>query len=64
MKKIIAARIEQIIEFDGKAEYTAYMEGLKRKKQQFQEISFEQLESGAVRARVRKQYGSSKFPDE
>ena len=64
MKKIIAAWIEQIIEFDGKAEYTAYIEGLKRKKQQFQEISFGQLESGAVRVRVRKQYGSSKFPDE
>lgn len=46
MKKIVAAWIEQILEFDGKLEYMAYMEGLKQKGQRFKEISFDQLESG------------------
>ena len=31
MKKIVAAWIEQILEFDGKLEYMAYMEGLKQR---------------------------------
>lgn len=31
VKKIVAAWIEQILEFDGKLEYMAYVEGLKQK---------------------------------
>lgn len=53
MKKIVAAWIEQILEFDGKLEYMAYMEGLKQKGQRFKEISFDQLESGVVKIRIR-----------
>lgn len=64
MKKIVAAWIEQILEFDGKLEYMVYMEGLKQKGQRFKEISFDQLESGVVKIRIRKQYNNNAFPDD
>ena len=64
MKKIVAAWIEQILEFDGKLEYMAYMEGLKQKGQRFKEISFDQLESGVVKIRIRKQYNNNAIPDD
>lgn len=64
MKKIVAAWIEQILEFNGKLEYMAYVEGLKQKKQRFKEVSFEQLESGLVKVRIRKQYNNNAFPDD
>lgn len=64
MKKIVAAWIEQILEFDGKLEYMAYMEGLKQKGHRFKEISFDQLESGVVKIRIRKQYNNNAFPDD
>ena len=64
MKKIVAAWLEQILEFDGKLEYMAYMEGLKQKGQRFKEISFDQLESGVVKIRIRKQYNNNAFPDD
>ncbi len=64
MKKIVAVWIEQILEFDGKLEYMAYMEGLKQKGQRFKEISFDQLESGVVKIRIRKQYNNNAFPDD
>lgn len=54
MKKIVAAWIEQILEFPTKLEYLAYMESLKKgKPQKFKETSFEQLESGVVRITIR-----------
>ena len=64
MKKIIAAWIEQVLEFDGKLEYLAYIEGLKQKDQRFKETSYEQSESGIVKIRIRKQYNNNAFPDE
>ena len=64
VKEIVAAWIEQILEFDGKLEYMAYVEGLKQKKQRFKEVSFEQLESGIVKVRIRKQYNNNAFPDD
>ncbi len=63
MKRIVAAWIEQILEFDGKLEYMAYIEGLKQKGQQFKEISSKQLESGTVKLRIRKQYNNNMFPE-
>lgn len=42
MKKIVAAWIEQILEFPTKLEYLAYIESLKKgKPQKFKETSFE-----------------------
>lgn len=64
MKKIVAAWIEQILEFDGKLEHMAYIEGLKQKKSKFKEISYEQTESGVVKVRIRKQYNNNAFPDD
>lgn len=49
MKKIVAAWIEQILEFPSKLEYLAYMEILKQKHQRFRVTSEEQLESGIWR---------------
>ncbi len=64
MKRIIAAWIEQILEFDGKLEYMTYIEGLKQKGQQFKEISVDQLESGVVKIRIRKQYNNNEISNE
>jgi hypothetical protein len=64
VKKIIAAWIEQILEFDSKLEYMAYMEGLGRKQQRFKELGHEQLQSGVVRVRIMKQYNNNAFPDD
>lgn len=64
MKRIISAWIEQILEFDGKLEYMAYMEGLKRKGQRIIEVSADQLESGVMRIRIRKQYNNNAFSNE
>ncbi len=64
VKKIVAAWIEQILEFPSKLEYMAYMEGLKQKKQKFKETAYEQLETGVVRITVRKQYNNNAFPDD
>lgn len=64
MKKIIAAWIEQILEFDTKLEYMCYMENLERKPQEFRVVSHEQLESGVVRLRLMKQYNNNAFPDD
>lgn len=66
VKKIVAAWIEQILEFPTKLEYLAYMESLKKgRPQKFKETSFEQLESGVVRITIRKQYNNNNaFPDD
>ena len=64
MKKIVAAWIEQILEFPSKLEYLAYMEGVKAKGQKFSEVDYKQLESGVVRIQVRKQYNNNALPDD
>ena len=65
MKTIVAAWIEQILEFPSKLEYMAYMEGLKKgRPQKFKEIHYEQLESGVVKIQIRKQYNNNAFPDD
>lgn len=63
-KTIIAAWIEQILEFPSKLEYMAYMENLKQKKQKFKEVHYEQLQSGVVKIQIRKQYNNNAFPDD
>ena len=63
MKKIVAAWIEQILEFDSVQEYTTYIESLKGKNQKFKEVKNEKLKSGIVRLRIMKQYNNNEFPD-
>lgn len=62
MKKIIAAWIEQILEFPEKLEYHAYIESLKQKNSKFHIVKEEQLKSGAVLIRIRKQYNNNALP--
>lgn len=64
MKTIVAAWIEQILEFPSKLEYMTFITDLKQKKQKFKETSYEQFESGVVRIRIRKQYNNNAFPDD
>lgn len=64
MKKIVAAWIEQILEFNSKLEYLTYLEILKQKRQRFHVTSEKQLESGVMRIRIRKQYNNNAFPDD
>lgn len=64
MKKIIAAWIEQILEFPSKLEYLAYISGLEQKEQKFKEVTCNQDVSGKVTLRIRKQYNNNNFPDE
>lgn len=65
MKKILAAWIEQILEFPTRLEYLSYIESLKTgRPQQFKEMSYTQLESGVVKIRIRKQYNNNAFPDD
>lgn len=64
MKKIVAAWIEQILEFPNRLEYLAYIESLKNgRPQKFKETAYKQLETGIVRITIRKQYNNNEFPD-
>ena len=63
MKRIVAAWIEQILEFDSKLEYLTYIEELKQKNQEFREVRQKQLKSGVVRLRIMKRYNNNAFPD-
>lgn len=64
MKKISSAWIEQIIQFDSKLEYLAYIGDLEQSGKKFSESRYCQDESGKVTIRVRKQYNNNAFPDE
>lgn len=64
MKKIVAAWIEQILEFDSKLEYMTYIESLTQKGQRFKVLEHEQLESGIIKINIRKQYNNNVFPDD
>lgn len=63
MKRIVAAWIEQILEFDSKLEYLAYIENLREGKR-FKVTAYNQDESGKVKITIRKQYNSNAFPDD
>ena len=65
MKKIVAAWIEQILEFPNESEYLGYLESLKKgRPQKFKVVNFEQSGSGVVRITIRKQYNNNVFPDD
>lgn len=63
MKTIVAAWIEQILQFDSKLEYMAYISDLEQKKQKFKEVQYKQDVSGKVTLHIRKQYNNNVFPD-
>ena len=64
MKKIIAAWIEQILEFPSESEYQAYVEDLKQRKQRFHVVKKEVLKSGTMLIRIRKQYNNNALPND
>lgn len=64
MKKIIAAWIEQILEFPSESEYEAYVEDLKQRKQRFHVVKEEILKSGIMLIRIRKQYNNNALPND
>jgi hypothetical protein len=64
VKTIVAAWIEQILEFPSKLEYMIFISDLEQKNQKFKETKYEQLKSGVVRIRIRKQYNNNAFPDD
>lgn len=64
MKKIVQAWIEQILQFDCRMEYLAYIEGLKEGNIKFKVIEQHQTLDGKVTLRIRKQYNKNNFPDE
>lgn len=64
MKKIIAAWIEQILEFPSESEYQAYVEDLKQRKQRFHVVKEEILKSGTMLIRIRKQYNNNALPND
>jgi len=63
MKKISSAWIEQILQFDSKLEYMAYISDLEQKKQKFRVVEQNQDVSGKVTLHIRKQYNNNVFPN-
>lgn len=55
MKKVIAACIDQILEFDSEDSFDAYIKDLEFKKQWFRVVSKEHKDSSIV-VRIKKQY--------
>ena len=58
MKKVVSACIDRILEFDSQEEAVDYLEGLRKKKANFQVMS-RNAEGGKYRVRVREQYNKS-----
>ena len=58
MKKIIAACIDRIIEFDTQQEAATYLEGLRAKKTEFRIVNREEV-NGKYRIRIQERYNKS-----
>lgn len=58
MKKVIAACIDRILEFDSQQEAAKYLEGLRNKNAQFRMLHREEV-NGKYRIRVQEQYNKN-----
>ncbi len=58
MKKVVAACIDRLLEFDSQSEAAAYVEGLRNKKSDFRVLHREEV-SGKYRIRVQEQYNKN-----
>ena len=58
MKKIIAAYIDRILEFDTQEDAAKYLESLRNKKTEFRIVNREAI-NGKYRIRVQEQYNKS-----
>lgn len=63
VKKIIAAWIEQILEFPSEEEYQAYIKELCRSPKKFKVLNEQKLEGGSMLIVIAKQYNNNNFPD-
>lgn len=59
MKKVIAACIDRILEFDTQQEATNYLEGLRSKKTEFRVLDRGEVPPGKYRVRIQEQYNKS-----
>ena len=62
MKKVIAACIDRVFEFDTQQEAANYLEGLRSKKTEFRILHREEVGS-KYRIRIQKQYNKSPMID-
>lgn len=60
MKKVIAACIDRILEFDTQKEAANYLEGLRNKKTDFVILNHEEIE-GKYRIRVKERYNKTQL---
>ncbi len=63
MKKVIAACIDRIIDFDSPEEAAKYVDGLRDKKKDFR-ILYREAVDGKYRVRFQEQYNSSPMIEE
>lgn len=61
MKKVIAAAIYQVIEFDDEKEFENYISKLKQNNQEFILEEKTKLPDGKVQIKIMKQYNNNKF---
>ena len=61
MKKVIAAHVDQILEFDSETEITKFLEGLEFKKQHYQIVWKNILGNRKIQIRIKKQYNKNDF---
>ena len=59
MKKVIAACIDRILEFENQEEAAAYLENLRSKKSTFKVVDRGEVLPGKYRIRVQEQYNKS-----
>lgn len=58
MKKVIAACIDQILEFDSKNEVEKFLGNLEQKKQLYTVMWENNIKDGKVQIRIRRQYNN------
>lgn len=58
MKKVIAACIDRVLEFDTQQEAAKYLETLREKKSEFRVLNREEV-AGKYRIRIQEQYNKS-----
>lgn len=63
MKKVIAACIDRILEFDTQNEAANYIEGLRSKKSEFRVLRRDEV-GGKYRIRIQEQYNKSLMIEE
>lgn len=61
MKKVIAAHVDQILEFDSEMEITKFLEGLESRKQLYQVVWKNTLGNGKIQIRIKRQYNKNDF---